>query len=177
MCYNAEEYQIPQNTFMRKIILIFTLGLFGLNIVSAGSQIERAQIYDALSSSDVSTISAQIASLAKIKGVISQAFTGALEMRKAGLLKLPIDRLKLFKHGNRKLEAAIKADVENAEFRFLRLIIQEQTPAILGYKDDLEKDKDYLRSHYKNLPAATIQAILNYCTQSKFLKTSYFQEG
>ncbi|MEO7174688.1 MAG: hypothetical protein ABIV51_02605 [Saprospiraceae bacterium] len=162
---------------MRRIALVFAFGLLGLNIMSAQSQIERAKIYVALSGNNVSAISAQLASLAKIKGSPSQAFTGALEMRKAGLLKLPIDRLKLFKLGNRKLEAEIKDDVENAEFRFLRLIIQEQAPAILGYKDDLEKDKDYLRSHYKNLPSATIQAILNYCTQSKILKTSYFQEG
>ena len=66
-------------------------------------------------------------------------FTGALLMKKAGFNAPPAIKLHLFKSGHKMLEAAIRNNPENAEFRFLRLIIQEHAPGILGYKNDIGK--------------------------------------
>ncbi len=68
------------------------------------------------------------------------------------------------------LEAAIKDYPENAEFRFLRLMIQEHAPGILGYKNDLEKDSEFIQKSYKSLPDELQQIMVDYSKKSKFLK-------
>jgi hypothetical protein len=68
------------------------------------------------------------------------------------------------------LEAAIKKDSLNAELRFLRLMIQENAPGMLGYKSDIEKDSAYIRKSFKTLPEVVQQAFLNYSKKSKVLK-------
>ena len=67
------------------------------------------------------------------------------------------------------LEGAIKKNPDNAEFRFLRLMVQEYAPGILGYKNDTEKDSEYIRKSYKSLPGEVQQAIANYSKKSKLL--------
>jgi hypothetical protein len=99
-----------------------------------------------------------------------QAFTGALTMKKAGLGGSPPTKLHLFKEGRQWLEAAIEQDPNNTEYRFLRLMIQENAPGFLGYKSDLEKDSAYIRKTYKSLPDEVQQAILRYNKKSKVLK-------
>ena len=68
------------------------------------------------------------------------------------------------------LEAAIKQDPDNAEFRFLRLIVQEHAPGALGYKTDIEKDSEMIRKYYKSLPEEVQHTIEDYSKKSKFLK-------
>ena len=68
------------------------------------------------------------------------------------------------------LEEAIKRDPDNAEFRFLRLVIQEHAPGFLGYKGNIEKDCAYIRKYYKSLPDEVQQTIADYNKKSKFLK-------
>src|SRR5207253_3424423 len=99
------------------------------------------------------------------------AFEGALLMKKAELANGPGKKLNLFKDGHKKLEAAIKKDDDNAEYRFLRLMIQEHAPKMLGYKEDLQKDSAYIRQSYKKLPAEVQEAIINYSKTSKILRS------
>ena len=100
------------------------------------------------------------------------AFEGALINEKSRFGKQAEGKkLNLFKDGHKKLESAIKKDGDNAEYRFLRLMIQEHAPGILGYKDDLKKDSAYIRQSYKKLPAEVQEAISNYSKTSKILKS------
>ncbi|HTB24177.1 MAG TPA: hypothetical protein VK711_02345, partial [Puia sp.] len=82
----------------------------------------------------------------------------------------PAIKLRLFKSGRKLLEAAIINYPENAEFRFLRLIIQEHAPGVLGYKNDLEKDSEFIQKSYKSLPDELQQIMVSYSKKSKFLK-------
>jgi hypothetical protein len=95
-------------------------------------------------------------------------------MRKAGLVKGASNKLSVFKSGHTQLEDAIKKDNSNAEYRFLRLIIQENAPGILGYKSDMKQDGDYIKKSYKDLPQPVKHAISNYSKQSKTLKPADF---
>ena len=81
-------------------------------------------------------VDAQISELNSAPADVKNAFLGAMIMRKAGIGGNPASKLKLFKQGHKLLEAAIAKDPNNAEFRFLRLIIQENSPGILGYNND-----------------------------------------
>jgi hypothetical protein len=97
------------------------------------------------------------------------AFVGAMTMKKAGLTSNPEKRLDLFKHGHKKLESAIRKDTVNAEFRFLRLMIQEHSPRALGYKSSLQIDSQHIRDAYKSLPKELQEAVFKYSKKSKVL--------
>jgi hypothetical protein len=96
-------------------------------------------------------------------------YEGALLMRKAGLVKRPAEKLKLFKAGRIKFDTALMSDKDNAEFRFLRFAIQEHAPKIVKYNKDLQADKQFILKEYKNLAPVVQQAILNYTKNSKIL--------
>ena len=53
----------------------------------------------------------------------------------------PYVKYQLFTTGKGQLEAAIAADPDNAELRFLRFTVQENAPGFLGYNNDLAADK------------------------------------
>ena len=77
--------------------------------------------------------------------------------------------MNLFKAGKAKLEPAIAKDTANAEYRFLRLQIQEHAPKAVKYNDKLKSDKMFISKEYKNLSPEIQQAILDYSKQSKIL--------
>ena len=95
-------------------------------------------------------------------------------MKKAGLLSKAKEKLSTFKSGRQKLEAAISREPGNAEFRFLRLIIQENAPKIVKYKTSINEDGMIVRTSFKKLPPVVQQAIRDYSKKSKTLAPSDF---
>jgi hypothetical protein len=133
-------------------------------------EFDRREFYKAMQVDKMDLVDAELSQIktASIKG--KDAFEGALTMKKAGLSSGPIKKLKIFKSGHKKLENAIQKDSANLEFRFLRLMIQENAPGILGYKKEMDKDSELIRKGYKNLPEPVQHAVLNYNKKSKVLK-------
>src|SRR5450432_382207 len=134
------------------------------------TDLNRPAFYKAMESDNKSLVDAQISELNSAPANVKDAFLGAMTMRRAGIGGNPASKLKLFKQGHKLLEAAIKQDPNNAEFRFLRLMIQENAPGILGYKDDEQKDSEFIRKSYKSLPGDLQHAIVDYNKKSKVLK-------
>lgn len=134
----------------------------------------RKELYAAMASSDVAIVDNQLNALKNIDLKDKSAYEGALTMKKAGLVKGANKKLKFFKEGHKKLEAAILKDKDNGELRFLRLMIQEHAPGILHYKSDLDKDSTYIRQSFKKLPVDVQQAITNYSKTSKVLRPEDF---
>ncbi len=132
--------------------------------------LDRQAFYKAMEETNKDLVNAQLNELQSAPDEIQNAFTGALLMKKAGFNAPPAIKLRLFKSGRKMLEAAIKDYPENAEFRFLRLIIQEHAPGVLGYKNDLEKDSEFIQKSYKSLPDELQQIMVSYSKKSKFLK-------
>jgi len=132
--------------------------------------INRPAFYKAMEESNKDLVNAQLKELQTAPAEIQDAFTGALLMKKASFNAPPAIKLRLFKAGRKMLEAAIRDDPENTEYRFLRLIIQEHAPGVLGYKNDIEKDSEFIQKSYKLLPDELQQIIVSYSKKSKFLK-------
>jgi hypothetical protein len=132
--------------------------------------VNRTAFYKAMEESNKDLVNAQLKELQTAPDEIRDAFTGALLMKKAGFNAPPAIKLHLFKEGHKMLEAAIRMYPENAEFRFLRLIVQEHAPGVLGYKSDLEKDNEFIEKSYKSLPDELQQIMVSYSKKSKFLK-------
>jgi hypothetical protein len=123
----------------------------------------------AIESNDSAKINQQKILLKNLTIKEKQAYEGALLLKQAGIISNKKDKLDSFKSGKNKLENAIEKDSTNAEYRFLRLIMQENLPKILGYHKALEKDNIYIRKNFKTLSVVVQRAILNYSAQSKIL--------
>ncbi|MCC6286292.1 MAG: hypothetical protein IT249_00255 [Chitinophagaceae bacterium] len=160
---------------MKSIIATIFLGISCFfSQAQSSSKIDRANYYKAIASENLENINKQIELVNNSGEKNKDAFEGALMMKKAGLLKGPPNKLKEFKAGRQKLEDVLSTNKDNAELRFLRLIIQENAPKILGYHKELEEDHKYIVANFKTLPEATQQAIRDYSKSSKALSPSDF---
>lgn len=140
--------------------------VFGRN---TGQGFDKQAYYAVLKSGKTDDVNQQLDALSSSSVSEKEAYEGALLMRKAGLVKVPGEKLKLFKKGRIKLETALLKDADNGEYHFLRLIIQENAPKIVKYKANLETDKQIIIKAYKNLPSAVQHAIMDYSKSSKIL--------
>ena len=139
-----------------------------------GVSLDRSAFYRTMSSQKIEDVDKQLKLVRSSAFAGREAFEGALLMKKAGLIAEPHLKLRLFKSGYKKLDASIKADSANGEYRFLRLMIQEHAPGFLGYRSDLKKDSAYIRKSYKDMALEVQQAVLNYSRQSKILRPTDF---
>lgn len=159
---------------LRIAVIVITLCTAGSLQAQPSSTFDRAEYYKTIASEDLNTINSKIDGLSKSDEKNKEAFEGALMMKRAGLLKGPSKKLKEFKAGREKLESNISSDTNNAELRFLRLIIQEKAPGILGYNKELESDHKYIVANFKSLPEATQKVVKDYSKSSKVLSPSDF---
>ena len=135
------------------------------------TNLDRAAFYRAIQSENKSLVDAQIAELNSAPADVSRdAFLGAMMMRRAGFGGSAPAKLKFFKQGRRLLEGAIAGDPNNAEYRFLRLMIQENAPPALGYNKEEKNDSEMIRKSYKSLPEELQKTMADYNKKSKNLK-------
>lgn len=148
-------------------MVLFTL-VYGFD-TQAQTGYNKQHFYDAMSNANLAQVDQALKEAQQATGTDKQAIIGTLTMKKAGLVSGAGKKLKTFKAGHKELEAAISQDQDNAEYRFMRLMIQENAPGILGYKSEIEKDSEYIRKSFKTLPETLQKAILHYSKNSKVL--------
>jgi hypothetical protein len=97
-------------------------------------------------------------------------YKGSATMMMAQHVSNPFSKLSYFHKGRNMLDEAIKADQENMELRFLRFAAQTEAPAMLGYRGEIEQDKNLI---LKSLPAtddiSLKQLVIGYMVKSEFL--------
>lgn len=96
-------------------------------------------------------------------------YKGALYARKAGLVKTPAERLELFKKGRLLIEQEISRDPNNAEYRFIRLIIQEHAPKAVRYQNNTTEDAELVISKFDLLSNELKTEVIKYSRTSQFL--------
>lgn len=156
--------------FKSLISLFFLFIVFAVRGNAINSGFDKSAFYNAMASDNMDAINNQLAVIKASAVNEKDAYEGALLMKKAGLVSKAKEKLSLFKAGRLKLEAAIKKDRENAEFSFLRLIIQEHAPKLVDYSGNIQSDIAAIRSNFKTLPQVVQQAINDYSKKSKVLK-------
>jgi hypothetical protein len=132
---------------------------------------DKQVFYSTLESGKATNLDAQLSLVKKTVLPEKEAYEAVLLMKKAGMVAKPKDKLKLFKMGRAKLEAAITSDKDNMEYRFLRLIIQENAPKVLKYQNAIEEDSRLIRLNFKSLQQFLKDIITGYSKKSKFLKS------
>jgi hypothetical protein len=160
---------------MKKVLpllaLNFVLLTVGMDTVQAQQPgFEKTPFYQAMKSNDAGAVEKQLAVLKTADAAQLIAFQGALLMKLAGIVGGLKKKLDLFKSGHSLLEGVLQKDSSNTEYRFLRLMIQEHAPRILGYRDEIAKDKEYIKNNYRKLPPVVQDAIVDYSKESKVLK-------
>jgi hypothetical protein len=126
--------------------------------------------YKALFCNSLTTIDIALNKLDKEQTVsFNIAYKGALLMKKSGFMKTAGEKIKIFKQGYKLLEGEIEKKPQNAEYRFIRLTIQEHAPKILKYNKNIKQDKILVLEAYNTLSAKIRGYILEYAQQSNVL--------
>lgn len=145
--------------------------LLFLVAVPALMSLNKKAIYSDLSSESETTISNQIKSLKKLSSTSEvRAFTGVFIMKSAQFEFAPWSKWNTFSKGKMMLEKEIHSNSSNVEFRFLRLMIQENVPSVVMYSSDIEADAKIVKKSYKTLDKETQEFILKYSKKSEALK-------
>ncbi|WP_343633027.1 hypothetical protein [Fluviicola sp.] len=152
---------------MKYLILI----LIAVVSLSSYSQLDRKAIYSALASDSKDIVQKQLDGVQGLKESSEvKAFKGALQMKAAQFQKTAKDKLNLFNAGKKLLESEIKSNDSNVEYRFLRLLIQENAPKQLKYNGNIEEDALNIAAGYSKLKESTKAAIESYAKKSASLK-------
>jgi hypothetical protein len=77
----------------------------------------------------------------------SEFYKSVAIMWKAEYTYWPHQKYALFTEGKNMLEDLIKEYPNNTELRFLRYIVQVNTPRFLGYKDNINNDLSFINSN------------------------------
>jgi len=78
---------------------------------------------------------------------VYSGYKGAVKIILAKHAFHPYTKWTLFSEGKDILESAIASDTNNVELIYLRLTIQMNAPNFLGYKSDIDSDRDYLENN------------------------------
>jgi len=131
---------------------------------------QRSSFYDALHHGNLEALNNQLTYTAKVKdNNLRNGYEGAVCCRIAGMESTPLKKLETFKKGAGLLEEAIKQEPEKAELRFLRLIIQEHAPGILGYNENIKDDCLHIRQEYPHMDAELKVIVKDYDLNSENL--------
>ena len=89
---------------------------------------------------------------------IAAGYQAAAGLMSAGLPWNPMEALQRFNEWTPVLEASIEAAPDNPDLRFLRLGVQTNVPAIVGYRGEIEGDLALIQAalregHWQDAPA------------------------
>src|SRR5947209_137661 len=161
-----------------KIFLLILILLPVFNhaaVYNVKQQFDKTDFYRVLKLGTIGEIDKELSNVDASSLKDKDAFTGALLMKKAGLLKVPKEKLDIFKKGATKLETVIHADSSNVEYRFLRLIIQEHAPKVVKYNKNIATDAVFIKKNFKQLSPDIQKILIDYSQTSETLKPEDFQ--
>jgi hypothetical protein len=144
--------------------------MFSAQGKAAGS-FDKMGFYRDLSRNDLKLIEGQLQKVSLVKGADREAYEGTLLMKKASLVTDQQMKFSLFRTGRGKLDQVIQQFPETAEYRFLRLLIQENVPADFPYRSNISADAELIRAQFKSLSPDLKQVIRRYSKQSETLAT------
>ena len=155
-------------------IFFLFVGFENVKAIVPLQEINKTTYYQVLKTGSLKDINDELALIETSSLKNKDAFVGALMMKKAGLVKVPKEKLKTFKEGATKLETVLRADTSNVEYRFLRLIIQEHAPKIVKYSKNVLEDAALIKKNYKALSPEVQKILIDYSQTSTALKPADF---
>jgi len=143
---------------------------FLLSITCVIASFSKTEYFKVIQGKDAKAIQRYITTLEQTSVSSDRtAYLGALTMKSATLKETPKEKMEVFKKGKDMLEKAITDNKKNTEYRFLRLMIQENAPKILKYSSNIEEDCKWIKAHCSSCSSEIFQVIKNYAAQSVVL--------
>lgn len=91
---------------------------------------------------------------------INLAYYGALQSVWAKHVNNPIEKLRTFRKGKKNIEMAIKQKPDNLEIRFLRYSVQKGSPGFLGYKSNMDDDRNFLQKNLHTIDNLALKQMI-----------------
>ena len=79
---------------------------------------------------------------------LGKAYKGLLISTLAEYAFWPNEKLSHFSEGKKMIEAAITENKNNAEIRFIRMLVQCKAPSFVGYHDQIPSDLQLIKTHF-----------------------------
>lgn len=134
-----------------KLIYIF---LFSILFNNNCSDIELIRSdYHELASSE--KVEAFLEKASKNSCDLAIPYFASAQMQSAKYAFWPNQKLKKFNRGKKKLEQYILENPTNIEARYIRALVQSNTPKILGYNKNIQEDIAYIKKHIKESGLST----------------------
>lgn len=119
------------------------------------------------------TLQNQLVDVTKEDEKILVAYKGAVSTLMAKYAKGIKNKKDFFKTGAELIEYAVEKEPENLEIRCIRLSVQENSPKVVGYKDNIPEDKQFLINNYKSASSKPVAAFIkNYVMESSLFDTA-----
>ena len=101
--------------------------------------------------------------LDELKCESAEPYLASAIMRQAEYCFWPLVKFKCFAQGKNQLEDFIRKYPYNIEARYVRVLVQSELPAILGYKNQIKSDSEFIKSNIQSteLPYAYQAVILD----------------
>lgn len=130
-----------------RLFLLILIPVFGFN--QEVSQL-RVNYPKAANNADVTNrMYNELSSISHKSESLLAAYKGAVATLKAKHAKGISRKKELFKQGVELIEHAVTTKPNNIEIRCLRLGVQENSPKIVGYKNAMNSDKQFLLDHFE----------------------------
>lgn len=144
---------------MRRFILIGIVAFLSLAEAQGQEMLEnfRKNYPHARQDAKVCKQQIDIIDRSKLDSNLEIAYAGAFYAVWPEHLSSPLKKLNAFKKGKNYLEQAIQADKGNVEIHFLRLTIQHNAPAMLGYDEHIQDDLKIVLDHYKTMNSSILK--------------------
>lgn len=138
---------------------------------------EKTAFYKILSSSKEEMIVNYRKKLAvNLTSYDAKAYHASLIMKEAKFAISPFTKLERFNKGKELLESVIALNKNNTEYRFLRLMVQENAPSMLGYDTNIKQDSQHIKTGFSQLSETIQTVVLNYSKTSNNLSYSQLKE-
>lgn len=153
---------------VRIVLYLFFLG--AVLISATAVSLDRQSYYAAISVDDEAVLKKERDKLMKLSDSDDKrAFLATIIMKESQFMPTVKGKWDKFSLGKEALEKEIKANFSNAEYRFLRLLIQENAPKIVRYSANVQQDAQFIAKNLTALNAITKKTIQDYAKKSPAL--------
>ena len=131
--------------FVYSAFLLFSAINYGMDLEYIRNHYQQAV-------SDKKMCEAMITELEKnSKNSVHLAYLGGLQSIWANHVGNPFSKLSTFKRGKTNIEKAVNSDSDNVEIRLIRLSVQKNCPAFLGYSKNIKEDEQFIIKHKEKI--------------------------
>lgn len=146
---------------LKKVVVLVIFSLVGMACYGQSMDLESIRANYKKAVLDKKLCLTMIKGLSRgTESPVHLTYLGAFQMIWAKHVINPISKLKTFNMGKKKIEDAVMAEPNNLEIRILRLSVQKNSPAFLGYHKNVEEDQKFIQANNKNITSTHLRNML-----------------